>query len=153
LAFDYGIDGVRRDILQRFDGAVGPADLRWDHIGETIAEFNAALKLSPEDPDAKIGLGYVYLQQAKHTEAMELFRSVIATHPENGNVHYQLGKLLLDTVRFKKQWRNSRLLPAHFLTPIMCTVNCKVPIARTHAPRTQIENCRSIRNLKQKTGS
>jgi tetratricopeptide (TPR) repeat protein len=27
---------------------------------------------------------------------MDLFRSVIATHPENGNAHYQLGKLLLD---------------------------------------------------------
>ena len=47
-------------------------------------------------PDAKIGLGYVYVQQGKQSEAIELFRSVIATHPKNGNAHYQLGKLLLD---------------------------------------------------------
>jgi tetratricopeptide (TPR) repeat protein len=38
----------------------------------------------------------VYLQQAKQAEAIDVFRSVIVTHPENGNAHYQLGKLLLD---------------------------------------------------------
>jgi tetratricopeptide (TPR) repeat protein len=74
----------------------GLAQLHWNHIDEAIAEFNAALKLAPDDPDSRIGLGYVYLQQAKRAEAMELFRSVIATNPENGNAHYQLGKLLLD---------------------------------------------------------
>ena len=65
-------------------------------------EFNAALKLAPDDPDAKSALGYVYVQQGKQAEAIELFRSVIATHPENGNAHYQLGKLLLDGGKVKE---------------------------------------------------
>jgi tetratricopeptide (TPR) repeat protein len=82
--------------LARAHYFAGLAQLHWNHTDVAITEFNAALKLAPDDPDAKIGLGYVYLQQAKHAEAMELFRSVIATNPENGNAHYQLGKLLLD---------------------------------------------------------
>jgi tetratricopeptide (TPR) repeat protein len=39
------------------------------------------------------------MQQGKQAEAMELFTSVIATHPESGNAHYQLGKLLLEAGR------------------------------------------------------
>ena len=61
-----------------------------------LTRFKAALKLAPDDPDAKVGMGYVFMQQGKQAEAIELFRSVVATHPENGNAHYQLGKLLLD---------------------------------------------------------
>jgi tetratricopeptide (TPR) repeat protein len=86
----------RDSSLTRAHYFAGLAQLHWNHTDEAITEFNAALKLAPDDPDAKIGLGYVYLQQARRSEAMELFRSVIATHPENGNAHYQLGKLLLD---------------------------------------------------------
>ena len=82
--------------LARAHYFAGLAQLRWDHTNEALEEFNAALKLTPDDPDATIGLAYVYLQQAKQAEAIGLFRSVIATHPENGNAHYQLGKLLLD---------------------------------------------------------
>ena len=74
----------------------GLAQLRWQHPNEALEEFNAALQLSPDDPDTKVALGYVYEQQGKKAEAIELFRSVIETHPENGNAHYQLGKLLLD---------------------------------------------------------
>ncbi|HVH50253.1 MAG TPA: tetratricopeptide repeat protein, partial [Candidatus Bathyarchaeia archaeon] len=91
-----------RHVLERDPSLVrahyfaGLAQLHWNHMDQAIFEFDAALKLAPDDPDAKIGLGYVYLQQARHAEAMELFRSVIATNPENGNAHYQLGKLLLD---------------------------------------------------------
>jgi len=39
----------------------------------------------------------VYLQQGKQSEAIALFRSIIAAHPESGNAHYQLGKLLLES--------------------------------------------------------
>jgi tetratricopeptide (TPR) repeat protein len=82
--------------LARAHYFAGLAQLRWDHTNEALEEFNAVLKLTPDDPDAKIGLGYVFLQQNKQTEAKDIFRSVIATHPENGNAHYQLGKLLLN---------------------------------------------------------
>ncbi len=74
----------------------GLAQLRWEHTTEAQDEFNAALKLAPGDPDATLGLGYVYVQQSKQAEAIDLFRSVTTTHPENGNAQYQLGKLLLD---------------------------------------------------------
>jgi tetratricopeptide (TPR) repeat protein len=74
----------------------GLAQLHWEHEAEALEEFNAALKLAPDDPDAKIGVGYVFMQQGKQAQAIDLFRSVVATHPENGNAHYQLGKLLLD---------------------------------------------------------
>jgi len=74
----------------------GLAQLHWEHGAEAIEEFKAALKLAPADPDVKVGLGYVLMQQGKQAEAIEVFRSVVAAHPENGNAQYQLGKLLLD---------------------------------------------------------
>ena len=92
----------RDPLLERAHYFAGLAELHWSHENEAIAEFNAALKLVPDNPDAQIGLGYVYMQQAKSAEAAEIFRSVIAAHPENGNAHYQLGKLLLEAGRTRE---------------------------------------------------
>jgi tetratricopeptide (TPR) repeat protein len=99
--YTHAVDAFKR-VIERYPANerahyfAGLSQLHWNHLGEALEEFNAALKLAPDDPDAKIGIGYIYLQQAKNSEAIEQFRSVIATHPENGNAHYQLGKLLLD---------------------------------------------------------
>lgn len=82
--------------LARAHYYAGLAQLRWEHSDEAEEEFNAALKLVPDDADATIGLGYVCVQRRKQAEAIELFRSVTTHHPENGNGHYQLGKLLLE---------------------------------------------------------
>lgn len=93
-AFHRALDGDPS--LARAHYFAGLAQLRWEHSKEAQEEFNAALKLAPDDADATIGLGYVGVQQGKQAEAIELFRSVTTHHPENGNGHYQLGKLLLD---------------------------------------------------------
>lgn len=93
-AFHRALD--RDPALAKAHAFAGMAQLRWEHSSEAQDEFNAALKLAPDDPDATIGLGYLDVQQGKQTEAMDLFRSVATKHPENGNAHYQLGKLLLD---------------------------------------------------------
>src|SRR6267143_1439308 len=122
------------------------AQLHWDHTNEALEEFNAALKLAPDDPDAKIGLGYVYLQQAKQAEAIDLFRSVIATHPENGNAHYQLASSCSTPATFRKRWGISRPLPARSRRPTTSTTNYKPLIARNHALRKPIANCELTRN-------
>lgn len=93
-AFQRALD--RDPSLAKAHYFAGLAQLHWEHVNEALVEFGEALKLAPDDPDAKIGVGYVYMQQGKTTEAVKLFRSVVAAHPENGNAHYQLGKLLLD---------------------------------------------------------
>lgn len=74
----------------------GLALLRWQHFDEAREEFNAELKLTPDDADAAVGLSYIYVQQGKQSAAIELLQAASARHPENGNAHYQLGKLLLD---------------------------------------------------------
>jgi tetratricopeptide (TPR) repeat protein len=93
-AFHRALD--RDPALVKAHAFAGMAQLRWEHPGEAQEEFSAALKLAPDDPDATIGLGYIYVQQGKQAEAIDLLRSVATKHPENGNAHYQLGKLLLD---------------------------------------------------------
>jgi tetratricopeptide (TPR) repeat protein len=93
-AFRRALDGD--PLVPKAHYFAGLAQLHWNHENDALAEFNAALRLVPEDVDAKIGIGYVYMQQGKQAEAMELFSSVIASHPESGNAHYQLGKLLLE---------------------------------------------------------
>jgi len=77
--------------------SAGLAYLRWRHLPEAIAQFNAQLQLTPGDPDTLNGLGLVYLEQGQREQAGGLFRSVVQAHPENGNAQYQLGKLLLDS--------------------------------------------------------
>jgi tetratricopeptide (TPR) repeat protein len=74
----------------------GLALLRWQHFDEAQQEFNAELKLAPDDAEAAVGLSYIYVQQGKQAAAIELLQSASVHHPENGNAHYQLGKLLLD---------------------------------------------------------
>jgi tetratricopeptide (TPR) repeat protein len=96
-AFRRALDGD--PLVPKAHYFAGLAQLHWNHENDALAEFNAALRLVPDDVDAKIGIGYVYMQQGKQAEAMELFTSVIATHPESGNAHYQLGKLLLEAGR------------------------------------------------------
>ena len=86
----------RDPLPERAHYSSGLAQLHWSHENEAIEEFNAALKLVPDTLDAQIGMNHVYMEQAKTAQAMELFRSVVAAHLENGNAHCRLRKLLLD---------------------------------------------------------
>ena len=88
--------------LARAHYFAGLAQLHWQHGTEALEEFNAAVKLAPDDPDSKVGTGYVLMQQGEQADAIEVFRSVVGTHPDNGNAQYQLGKLLLDGGKAKE---------------------------------------------------
>ena len=56
----------------------GQAYTRWEHWPEASNEFQAELTLTPGDPDAMYGLGFVDLQQSKADDAAHLFEQVIA---------------------------------------------------------------------------
>ncbi len=74
----------------------GQAYTRWEHWPEASNEFQAELTLTPGDPDAMYGLGFVDLQQSKTDDAAHLFEQVIANYPNHANSQYQIGKILLD---------------------------------------------------------
>jgi tetratricopeptide (TPR) repeat protein len=74
----------------------GQAYTRWEHWPEAAVEFQSELTLSPGDPDAMYGLGFVDLQQSRIDEAAKLFEQVIASYPSHANSQYQYGKILLD---------------------------------------------------------
>jgi len=68
----------------------GPRAAHWDHTNEALeGTQRPALKLAPDDPNAKMALAIVYLQQASKPSNRPFVRN--RHSPENGNAHYQLG--------------------------------------------------------------
>jgi tetratricopeptide (TPR) repeat protein len=74
----------------------GQAYTKWERWPEAASEFQAELAMTPGDPDAMYGLGFVDLQQSKVEDAATLFEQVISAHPNHANSQYQIGKILLD---------------------------------------------------------
>jgi len=72
------VDGLHRALqsdpsLLKAHYFAGQADIRWEHWPEAADEFQAELKLDPVDSDARYNLGFVYLQQSRVDDAVDLF--------------------------------------------------------------------------------
>jgi tetratricopeptide (TPR) repeat protein len=60
-----------------------------------IGELQAGIKLAPGDDAAQHDLADLYLTAGKNELAEAAFRGLLASHPEDADVHYGLGKALL----------------------------------------------------------
>jgi tetratricopeptide (TPR) repeat protein len=76
LSFIYQrIGGINTDLVE-FDAA--------------IAAYKKSLEISPENADARIALGDLYLRRGQQAEALAEYARVAATHPDNALPHYRL---------------------------------------------------------------
>ncbi len=73
----------------------GVALIRLGRPSEAIPEFQAELKLTPDDPDTQYNLAYALLETSQKDQALALLRTLIAAHPDHAQAQYQLGKELL----------------------------------------------------------
>ena len=81
--------------MERAHHFAGVALIRLGRPSEAIPEFQAELKLTPDDPDTQYNLAYALLETSQKDQALALLRTLIAAHPDHAQAQYQLGKELL----------------------------------------------------------
>ena len=59
-----------------------------------IPEFEAALRLQPDDTGYRTNLGTAYLQKADFDAAIAQFQSALKATPQDATLHYDLGLAL-----------------------------------------------------------
>ena len=67
---------------------------------DAIAEFQAALKAAPNDPEAQRELADVYASAGKNDLAETAYRPLVAAHPNDPELHRALGQALLRQKKF-----------------------------------------------------
>jgi len=82
--------------LKRAHYFAGLALIRLDRPNEAIPEFEAELKLTPDDPDAQYNLAFAMLETSRRDQALAILRPLVEAHPHHSMAQYQLGKTLLD---------------------------------------------------------
>ena len=81
--------------MERAHHFAGVALIRLARPSEAIPQFEAELKLTPDDPDTQYNLAYALLETSQKDQALALLRTLLAAHPDHAQAQYQLGKELL----------------------------------------------------------
>ena len=71
-----------------------------------IAELQEAQKLAPNDAGVQHDLADLYIDAKKYDLAEAQFRSLLAAKPNDGELHYGLGRTLLKQKKFPEAKRN-----------------------------------------------
>ena len=66
-------------------------------IEEEIHEYQAALRINPNDADAHLNLGVAYWQQGRTDEAIREYQAALRINPNDAEAHYNLGRDLRAT--------------------------------------------------------
>jgi len=67
---------------------------------DAIPEFEAGLKLTPNDVEGQRDLADLYTTSGKHEQAEALYRELLKSRPNDADVHYSLGQALLRQRKF-----------------------------------------------------
>lgn len=69
----------------------GMAYAEQGHLDEAIREFQAALRIAPDDAGVHLNLGGAYGQQGRLDEAIREFQAALRINPNYAEAHYSLG--------------------------------------------------------------
>ena len=75
---------------------------------EAIAEFQAALKVAPQEPNVHFGLGYLYWKSHQYDEAKSEFESELLIDPNHPQALAYLGDIEMKKTIPRKLFRCSR---------------------------------------------
>jgi tetratricopeptide (TPR) repeat protein len=67
---------------------------------EAAAEMEAGFKLDPEDNKAARDLADLYADSGKYAEAQKLYVALLGPHPNDADLHYAVGRMLLKQKQF-----------------------------------------------------
>jgi Flp pilus assembly protein TadD len=85
--------------------ALGTVLLSRNQTDEAIREFQAAIRLEPEDAEAHNNLGIILLNQGQVVGAAREFELAIRYKPDNAEARYNLGNILLNEGRMDEAIR------------------------------------------------
>lgn len=77
-------------------GSVGPGEGQADNIAKAIAQFQAVLKLDPDDAYSALWLARLYGFQNQPDQAEEVLRNFLQREPGNEGALEELSQLLID---------------------------------------------------------
>ena len=77
-------------------GQWGRQLMELDDVPGAIAQFNAAVRLNPDDADLHIGLGEALRKVDNKETALEEFRSAVRLKPKSSMAHALIGRMLLE---------------------------------------------------------
>lgn len=73
-------------------------------FAEVLSLHTKAIALEPSNADFHISLGYFYLMEGQHTNAIRELETSIALNPSSGLAHYNLALAKYATGRHKESW-------------------------------------------------
>jgi tetratricopeptide (TPR) repeat protein len=80
-------------------GDQGASDSQKENLTKAIEEFQAILKIQPDDAYSSLWLARLYRFENRHTDAEKVLRDVLRRDPGNGPALEQLSQLLIDEGR------------------------------------------------------
>ena len=69
-------------------------------LGAAIDAYRKSVEISPENADARLALGDVYLRRGEYTEAIAEYSRVLAAHPDKALPHYRIADANLQMGNF-----------------------------------------------------
>jgi Tfp pilus assembly protein PilF len=84
-------------LVLALSGAAPPATPDPELLAQAVDQFNAALDLEEDMPEALIGLGNVHLQQGDYAQAIQALQRAIEKLPNSPEAHYALGEAYAQT--------------------------------------------------------
>ncbi|MFY9752481.1 MAG: tetratricopeptide repeat protein, partial [Candidatus Acidiferrales bacterium] len=86
-------------IYVRTLGDVNAGDVQTQNLEKAVEQFQAILKLEPNDANSALWLARLYRFQNKHDEAEKVLRAALQHDPDDGPALEQLSQLLIDQGR------------------------------------------------------
>ena len=68
--------------------------LEKQHPAEAEKEYQQALAIDPSSTDGNTALANLYMRERRFAEAEPVLRKLLAAHPNDAGVHFQLGRML-----------------------------------------------------------
>ena len=134
--------------MDRAHHFAGVALVRLGRPSEAIPQFEAELKLSPDDPDTQYNLAYALLETSQKDQAMAILQKLIAAHPDHAQAQYELGKELLSSETRTKRSYTWKRQPGLIPTLTTSITNCKRPTEKPGGPPMPTRNCKCIARLR-----
>ena len=80
-------------------GDLDSGDVQLANVGKAVTEFQAILKIAPDDETSALWLARLYRFQNKQTDAEKLLRELLNRDPDLGQALEQLSQILIDEGR------------------------------------------------------
>src|SRR6202050_3136893 len=80
-------------------GDMSAGDLQKENLAKAVEQFQAILRIQPDDTYSALWLARLYRFQNKHEEAEKVLRNTVNLNPGNGAALEQLSQLLIDEGR------------------------------------------------------